>query len=335
MCNIGDRNIFEKTDVHEYSDEIQNNNNIEYKTGPQSPETLTETQIIKSFDDLKITEWPGEIDVQQYENISSNTKDKDKRKGKDKVKRKKETNVKQEVKLRTVHDPICVHHIPLEPDELDPIQTFAPILRRKKKKDGICTPDSLIIDKNTKTSGYDSDETNNEYVNEHLLYVAGKNILYLGMVKQFLEVPCGRQGMCKCRRMQGRQYYDDYIHMKGRDYLKLYCHGKREFPRGTVLHFTGAPENLRREDLYQALKELDATIKFLDYQRGSTEGWIRLSYPYEARVVIKKMEDRKLLKVGNAELIFNVISGKEEKKYLKKKYRRQFICFKKWPRIEE
>ncbi|CAH0700851.1 unnamed protein product [Spodoptera exigua] len=294
MCNIGDRNIFEKTDVHEYSDEIQNNNNIEYKTGPKSPETLSETQIIKSFDDLKITEWPGEIDVQQYENISSNPKDKDKRKGKDKVKRKKETNVKQEVKLRTVHDPICVHHIPLEPDELDPIQTFAPILRRKKKKDGICTPDSLIIDKNTKTSGYDSDETNNEYV------------------------ACGRQGMCKCRRMQGRQYYDDYIHMKGRDYLKLYCHGKREFPRGTVLHFTGAPDNLRREDLYQALKELDATINFLDYQRGSTEGWIRLSYPYEARVVIKKMEDRRLLKVGNAELIFNVISGKEEKKYLKK-----------------
>lgn len=129
-------------------------------------------------------------------------------------------------------------------------------------------------------------------------------------------VECGEEGMCKCRRMRGRDYYEDYLLMECRDYIKFYSHGRREFSYGTVLHFTGAPEDLSREDLYIALLELGATIEFLDYQQGDPEGWIRLNYPYEARIVIKKMEDKKF-RIGNAELIFNVLSGKEQKKYLK------------------
>lgn len=67
---------------------------------------------------------------------------------------------------------------------------------------------------------------------------------------------CGEEGICKCRRMRGRDYYEDYLLMECRDYIKFYSHGRREFSYGTVLHFTGAPEDLSREDLYIALLEL-------------------------------------------------------------------------------
>ncbi|XP_022820594.1 uncharacterized protein LOC111352352 [Spodoptera litura] len=232
MYGIWDSNMFQ-TNVHEYSAELQNenNNNIEYKTRLKTPEIFPENKIITSFDDLKITEWPGEIEVPEYENnnTSANTEEKDEEKI-EKPKRIKEAKFKKLKKPRTVHDPICIHHIPLEAEEIDS-HMFAPVLKRRKKRDG-CSPDTLVIDKNSKMNGYDSDETVNDYVE------------------------CGREGMCKCRRMQGREYYEDYIQMEGRDYLKLYSHGKRDFHYGTVLHFTGAPEHMQREDLYLALVEL-------------------------------------------------------------------------------
>lgn len=60
-----------------------------------------------------------------------------------------------------------------------------------------------------------------------------------------------------------------------------------------------------------------AKIEFVDYHSGSKEGWVRLSFPHEARIIIKKMTDKKL-NVAGADLEFRVLSGKDEKRYHKK-----------------
>lgn len=60
-----------------------------------------------------------------------------------------------------------------------------------------------------------------------------------------------------------------------------------------------------------------AKIEFIDYQKGSQEGWVRLSYPYEAKIIIKKMIVKKL-NIAGADLIFRVLSKKDEKQYHRK-----------------
>ncbi|KAJ8729679.1 hypothetical protein PYW08_001260 [Mythimna loreyi] len=158
----------------------------------------------------------------------------------------------------------------------------------------ICPPELCTKTKpEKKEPEYDSDDTLDDYVE------------------------CGEKGLCKCQKMRGREYYEYYTRNKEKEYFTMYPLGRCKLPRGAVLHFTGASGNIKREDLKEELKALGARVEFMDYQRGSSEGWARLSYPYEARRIIKRMIDKKL-NIAGADLEFKVLSGKAEKRYHKK-----------------
>ncbi|KAJ8726099.1 hypothetical protein PYW07_000797 [Mythimna separata] len=160
--------------------------------------------------------------------------------------------------------------------------------------DFVCPP--KLKKKSVKKRGkeeYDSDDTIDEYVE------------------------CGEKGLCKCQKVRNKQYYEYYTRNKERELYTMYPQGKCILPKGAVLHFTGAPANMKREHVNEALTALGAKVVFTDYQNGSNEGWARLSFSQEARKIIKKMIDKKL-NIAGADLIFKVLSGKDEKRYHEK-----------------
>nr|XP_049708118.1 uncharacterized protein LOC110374004 [Helicoverpa armigera] len=176
---------------------------------------------------------------------------------------------------------------------------FPPVLSRKKKKrrqdDDACSLFVLQSDSDGASDqpSYDSEDTCDNFVE------------------------CGEKGMCKCRRMQGRQYYDYFLETQEQEIHTMYPRGRAVLPVGAVLHFTvniDAPA-LLRENIKNEFLRLGAKVEFVDYQKGHKEGWVRLSFPHEARIIIRRMKNKKLI-IANAELTFRVISGKEEKRYL-------------------
>lgn len=50
---------------------------------------------------------------------------------------------------------------------------------------------------------------------------------------------------------------------------------------------------------------------------GNKEGWIRLKEEYTARIILKEITEGKI-KIGESDVVFEVLKGKEQKKYLKK-----------------
>ncbi|KAJ2944513.1 hypothetical protein O0L34_g3858 [Tuta absoluta] len=96
---------------------------------------------------------------------------------------------------------------------------------------------------------------------------------------------------------------------EARDSIKL--------PTGTVLHFAQDSDNMKREDVHEALTKLGADIAYIDFKLGDKEGWVRLSKENQAKEVFGKITDG-TLKVGNVDVTFKLVEGDEETKHLEK-----------------
>ncbi|CAH0603466.1 unnamed protein product [Chrysodeixis includens] len=94
---------------------------------------------------------------------------------------------------------------------------------------------------------------------------------------------------------------------------------KEEFklPAGTVLHFSEGTEQMKREDVKEALAALGADVAYIDFKVGDKEGWVRLTKENTAKGVAEKMTDGKV-KIADAEVVFKVLEEEEEKEYLEK-----------------
>ncbi|XP_076621868.1 la autoantigen-like [Colletes latitarsis] len=88
-------------------------------------------------------------------------------------------------------------------------------------------------------------------------------------------------------------------------------------PKGCVIHFSNASQKCSREDIKDHLGRLEASIAFVDFKIGDSEGWIRLEGENSAKSVVDKMKDGKLTICDN-EVNFRVLEGEEEETYLAK-----------------
>lgn len=90
-----------------------------------------------------------------------------------------------------------------------------------------------------------------------------------------------------------------------------------DLPKGSVLKFTGAPENTDWESVKKSLIDLGAEIAYVDYKLGDSEGWIRLQGTDAAQSLLDKMTDKKV-KIEDTDVAFEILEGEEEQTYLKK-----------------
>ncbi|EFN83074.1 La protein-like protein [Harpegnathos saltator] len=88
-----------------------------------------------------------------------------------------------------------------------------------------------------------------------------------------------------------------------------------KLPRGSVIYFSGVSKTCIREDVKERLEELNAEVAYIDFQRGNTEGWIRLQGENAAKPVLEKMDDNKVT-INNSEVTCRILEGEEEEKYL-------------------
>lgn len=57
--------------------------------------------------------------------------------------------------------------------------------------------------------------------------------------------------------MQGREYYEYYVQTKKKDFYTMYPQQEvSTLPKGTIFHFTGAPDSMMREDVKKVLEDL-------------------------------------------------------------------------------
>ncbi|CAH0700850.1 unnamed protein product [Spodoptera exigua] len=90
-----------------------------------------------------------------------------------------------------------------------------------------------------------------------------------------------------------------------------------KLPTGTVLYFSGGTDQMKREDIKEALSTLGADIAYIDFKVGDKEGWVRLTKENTAKVVAEKMTENKM-KIAEADVEFKVLEGEEESTYLQK-----------------
>lgn len=62
---------------------------------------------------------------------------------------------------------------------------------------------------------------------------------------------------------------------------------------------------------------LGADIAYIDFKVGDKEGWVRLTKEDAAKGIAEKMSDNKL-KIAEADVVFKVLEGEEEKLYLER-----------------
>lgn len=67
-----------------------------------------------------------------------------------------------------------------------------------------------------------------------------------------------------------------------------------KLPKGSVIYFSGVSKTCTREDIKGCLSELNADIAYIDFQRGNTEGWIRLQGENAAKPLLEKMTEGKV-----------------------------------------
>jgi len=97
-------------------------------------------------------------------------------------------------------------------------------------------------------------------------------------------------------------------------------------PKGAVVFMKGFKNDTMREDIKGVLKaEFDVsndTIAFVDFEKGQTEGYIRMMEADAGVNLVKKMKEKLTddtkLKVKEAEIEFHALEGEEETKYLEK-----------------
>lgn len=90
-----------------------------------------------------------------------------------------------------------------------------------------------------------------------------------------------------------------------------------KLPKGSIIYFSGVPENCTRENVKECLDKFDADIAYIDFQRGNTEGWVRLQGENAAKPLLEKTDEGKVM-IQNTEVTCKVLEGEEEDKYLTK-----------------
>ncbi|KAK9869863.1 hypothetical protein WA026_003588 [Henosepilachna vigintioctopunctata] len=93
-----------------------------------------------------------------------------------------------------------------------------------------------------------------------------------------------------------------------------------DIPKGTILFFDGIEEGktITREEIKDKINEIEGVeIAFIDFNKGDTEGYLRLSKENSAPEFFKKLTDGELA-VGEVKLKFKVLEGEEEENQLKK-----------------
>jgi lupus La protein len=67
-----------------------------------------------------------------------------------------------------------------------------------------------------------------------------------------------------------------------------------KLPKGSVIFFSGVSKTCTREDVKECLDKFDADIAYIDFQRGNTEGWVRLQGENAAKPLLDKTEENKV-----------------------------------------
>ncbi|KAL9928400.1 la autoantigen-like [Glossina fuscipes fuscipes] len=89
-------------------------------------------------------------------------------------------------------------------------------------------------------------------------------------------------------------------------------------PKGAIVYFEGASEDVTREDIREAVEKLgDWEIAYIEFSKGEKSGNIRFSGEGIAEKFLEKLEDKKI-KIKDAELELRALSEDEEKIYLAK-----------------
>jgi len=87
-------------------------------------------------------------------------------------------------------------------------------------------------------------------------------------------------------------------------------------PRGSFLFATGFTNSTTREDIKASLMEFTDNIGYLDFSKGDTEGYIRLSVPFSNKGLLEKIDGK--LKVNGAAITLRLVEGEEEDTQIKK-----------------
>lgn len=90
-----------------------------------------------------------------------------------------------------------------------------------------------------------------------------------------------------------------------------------KLPKGSIIYFSGVSKTCTREDVKESLDKYDADIAYIDFQRGHTEGWVRLQGENAAKPLLEKTNEGKVV-IQETEVTCKVLEGEEEDKYLTK-----------------
>jgi lupus La protein len=119
-----------------------------------------------------------------------------------------------------------------------------------------------------------------------------------------------------------KEYEDRIKSKKEKKQAKLEEKCKQlEYPKGAAIHFSGIPEgkSLTREEIKEKIKEIDenATVSYVDFSKGDTEGHLRFSAENMAVEFLKKITDGEM-EISEVKIKIRVLEGTEEEEYLKK-----------------
>ncbi|XP_071553477.1 la protein homolog isoform X2 [Temnothorax nylanderi] len=90
-----------------------------------------------------------------------------------------------------------------------------------------------------------------------------------------------------------------------------------KLPKGSIIFFSGVSKTCTREDIKECLDKFDADIAYIDFQRGHTEGWVRLQGENAAKPVLDKTDKGKVV-IQDIKVTCKILEGEEEDKYLAK-----------------
>ncbi|KAF5295433.1 hypothetical protein FQA39_LY13094 [Lamprigera yunnana] len=92
-----------------------------------------------------------------------------------------------------------------------------------------------------------------------------------------------------------------------------------KLPKGIIFHFSGVPTGhiLTREEIKDKIVEInEAPPSYIGYNKGDTEGYVRMTNENEAVEFYKKLSDG-ILEVGDLKLPVRVLEGEEEVEHVK------------------
>jgi len=87
-----------------------------------------------------------------------------------------------------------------------------------------------------------------------------------------------------------------------------------EHQKGVVLSFSGIGPNQRREDL-RAIFQNYGSCQFVDFQKDSSEGYVRFDKPEEVQKAIEEISEK--VEIGGKIPLVKALSGEEEENYWK------------------